>query len=600
MWVSNRLLRTCSAVALFILAAISAACGGSVAQTSVTGPSGSRCEVSVANSTPEVPSSGGSGTLTVTSQRECSWSASADASWISLSATTGQGPATVNYSVQSNPSATPRRGRVLVSEQAVDIVQAAAPCRYDVSPADVSVSAEQGEVSIRLTTLEGCRWTSRTDLPWVSGISPAQGSGSATIRFVLAANPGQRRTGTVAIGEATVRVEQSAAVGRAPAPPPPPGTGPAPTPPPGTGPSPPPPPGTGPAPPPPPGPGPSPTCTYDVSPTRRTVSSAGEQVSVDVTTQPGCAWRATSNASWLAITSGATGSGTGSVRVTVAANSGSGRTGTITLADRTVTFEQAAPAAPACSYRLAQTTRNVGREGEEVIVAVNAPAECAWSATSDAPWITVADGRTGSGNGNIRLVVERNSGPPRTGTVRVGSETFTVNQAGGECTYSIKPSYYNAGRGPDQIVVSVTAPSGCAWTASTTASWVTIEGRSGSGDGTVRLLIPENTGAPRTATVTIAGQTFTLQQEGPCTSSIKPGHYNAGRGPDDIRIAVTSDAGCSWTAASTVNWVTVAEGGAGSGNGTVRLIVQPNSGAARAVTLTVAGQLFELHQEGSQ
>jgi hypothetical protein len=212
----------------------------------------------------------------------------------------------------------------------------------------------------------------------------------------------------------------------------------------------------------------------------------------------------------------------------------------------------------------------------------------------------VADNRSGSGSGNVRLVVEANSGPPRTGTVRIASETFTVHQAGGECTYSIKPSYYNAGRGPDQIVVSVTAPSGCTWTAATAASWVTIEGRSGSGDGTVRLVIPENTGAPRTAVVTIAGETFTLQQEGPCMSSIKPAYYNAGRGPDDIRIAVTSDAGCSWSAASGVNWVTVAEGRSGSGSGTVRLIVQPNSGAARSVTLTIAGQPFELHQEGSQ
>jgi hypothetical protein len=186
--------------------------------------------------------------------------------------------------------------------------------------------------------------------------------------------------------------------------------------------------------------------------------------------------------------------------------------------------------------------------------------------------------------------------------VRVASETLTVHQERGACTYSIKPAYYNAGRGPDDILIDVTAESGCAWTATTDASWVTVEsGRSGSGNGSVRLLIPANSGPPRTALVTIAGHTFTLSQNGLCTPSIKPGNYHAGRGPDDIRIVVTAEAGCAWTAASSVSWVTVAEGRTGSGSGIVRLLVQANSAAAaRSVTLTIAGQPFELRQNGSQ
>jgi hypothetical protein len=46
--------------------------------------------------------------------------------------------------------------------------------------------------------------------------------------------------------------------------------------------------------------------------------------------------------------------------------------------------------------------------------------------------------------------------------------------------------------------------------------------------------------------------------------------------------------------------VTVAEGATGTGNGTVRLLVQPNSGPTRSVTLTIAGQPFDLRQFGSQ
>lgn len=79
--------------------------------------------------------------------------------------------------------------------------------------------------------------------------------------------------------------------------------------------------------------------------------------------------------------------------------------------------------------------------------------------------------------------------------------------------------------------------------------------------------------------------------------SLKPTNYDAGRGPDDIRINVTADPGCQWSTANTASWVTVAEGRNGTGSGTVRLLVDANFGAARATTLTIGGQPFSLRQE---
>jgi hypothetical protein len=244
----------------------------------------------------------------------------------------------------------------------------------------------------------------------------------------------------------------------------------------------------------------------------------------------------------------------------------------------------------------------VSRDGEEFTVTMTAPSGCAWTVSGDA-WIAVTDGRSGSGDGSIRLAVAPNTGAARTGTVRVATETLTVQQAGAAaCSYSIKPTYYNAGKGPDDILVNVTTTdSSCAWTASTTASWVTIDsGRTGTGNGTVHLVIPPNAGAPRSTTVTIAGNPFTLTQEGSCLATIKPRSYESGRGPDNILIAVTIDASCQWTAASPASWVTVAEGATGTGSGNVRLLVQPNTGATRSVTLTIAGQPFDLRQLGPQ
>jgi hypothetical protein len=349
-----------------------------------------------------------------------------------------------------------------------------------------------------------------------------------------------------------------------------------------------------------PSPSPTPTCSYDVAPVRTSVAPAGDEVTFTVTSASGCAWATSGNVSWVTIVSGATGTGSGSVRVSVSPNNGAARTGTMSVAGQTITIDQQARPAPTCSYRLAPTSRAVGADPDAFAVDVTAPSACTWTASSDVAWITVVSGGSGSGTGTLRVATSGNTGGPRSGTVRVATETLTVQQAGA-CTYSIKPNDYHAGRGPEAITIDVAAPGGCGWTTATDAPWVTVAaGASGVGNGVVRLEIPANNGPARTAVVTIAGKPFTLTQNGGCAPTIKPGHYDAGRGPDDVRIRVSADPGCTWTAASTVSWVSVADGATGSGDGTVRLLLEPNSGAPRAVTLTIAGQPFALTQEGRQ
>jgi hypothetical protein len=82
-------------------------------------------------------------------------------------------------------------------------------------------------------------------------------------------------------------------------------------------------------------------CSYAISPSSRSVDLAGGTGSVTVTAGSGCAWTATSNSGFVTITSGASGSGNGTVNYTVAAASAS-RTGTLTIAGQTFTVSQAA------------------------------------------------------------------------------------------------------------------------------------------------------------------------------------------------------------------------------------------------------------------
>jgi len=67
--------------------------------------------------------------------------------------------------------------------------------------------------------------------------------------------------------------------------------------------------------------------------------------------------------------------------------------------------------------------------------------------------------------------------------------------------------------GSSSTITLGTSTSPCSWTATSNAAWITITGgSSGTGNGTVTYNVAANTGAVRTGTITIAGQTFTVIQ----------------------------------------------------------------------------------------
>ncbi|MGO9614346.1 MAG: glycoside hydrolase family 44 protein [Dissulfurispiraceae bacterium] len=84
------------------------------------------------------------------------------------------------------------------------------------------------------------------------------------------------------------------------------------------------------------------TCSFGISPTSATFNRAGNKGSVSITaSSSSCAWTAKSNVSWITITSGASGTGKGTVKYSVSKNStGKNRTGTMTIAGRTLTVVQ--------------------------------------------------------------------------------------------------------------------------------------------------------------------------------------------------------------------------------------------------------------------
>jgi len=88
-------------------------------------------------------------------------------------------------------------------------------------------------------------------------------------------------------------------------------------------------------------------CAVVLAPPSATVLGTGAERRALVLAPAGCAWTAVSNApDWLAVTAGASGAGFGVVEFTTAQNTGTSRTGTITIGDQVLTVDQAAAGTP--------------------------------------------------------------------------------------------------------------------------------------------------------------------------------------------------------------------------------------------------------------
>jgi predicted extracellular nuclease len=142
----------------------------------------------------------------------------------------------------------------------------------------------------------------------------------------------------------------------------------------------------------------------------------------------------------------------------------------------------------------------------------------------------------------------------------------------------------------------------CPWTAVASDPWIIIvSADSGSGDAQISYEVRDNTGGTfRTGTITVAGKTFTITQNGGASCSYNLASANASfvAGGGSGTVGVIATAGCTWNATSTVNWITVTSGSPGSGNGTVNYSVAANSGPTRTGTLIIAGRTFTVKQKG--
>jgi hypothetical protein len=169
------------------------------------------------------------------------------------------------------------------------------------------------------------------------------------------------------------------------------------------------------------------TCTYQISPTSVSIGSGSNSGSVTVTAPAGCGWTAVSNnTSWLTVTSGANGSGNGTVGYAVSQNSGSARNGTITIGGQTFTVSQAS----GCTYSVSPTSASYGASGGSATFSVTTTTGCTWTATNNGnSWVTITSGSSGNGSGTVGYTVANNTGPSRSGYLAIAGQQPYVSQS---------------------------------------------------------------------------------------------------------------------------------------------------------------------------
>lgn len=474
------------------------------------------------------------------------WSASTPVSWINgISPTSGTAAQSISFSVDAN-GGTARSSKINIgtaSVSALNVNQAAGPsCSYSLSPTSASVAAGASSGSFAINTTSTCAWTATTASSFVTGVT-ASGTGTGTVNYNVGANTGPARAATISAGGQTYTINQASG------------------------------------------------CTYTLSATSASAGAAGGTASVTVTpSNASCAWTATSNSAFV---TGVTpsGTGTGTVSYTVGANNSVARSGTLTIAGQTFTVDQAS----GCTFTVAPTTvsaASAAGSGSLTITASNAA--CPWTATNNDSWLAVSPA-SGTGSGTATYNVGVNTGPARAGSLTVAGQTVPVTQGSG-CVASLSASSTSVGGSGGTGSVTLTMSSAaCAWSASSSAAWVTLPA-GGTGSATINFTVASQTGPARTATLTIAGQTFTINQANACTYTLSSTSASAGAGAGTGSVSVTaSDPACTWTVASNASWLASTSSG-GTGSQSVPYDFQANVGLARSGTFTIAGQTFTVNQ----
>jgi hypothetical protein len=421
---------------------------------------GQPCRVTVSPTHESVGSGGGTRTINVdASHAQCTWAVTSDVPWITIEgpsqrAGSGEVSITVDAGITQG-----RSGTITLAGETVTVEQVS--CTAVPSITALAIGPPGGRLEVPVTAPDGCPWTARSDIPWITLAGTGAARGNGTVLLDIAATSGPARTATISVAGGNIRIEQTSG------------------------------------------------CAVGPTGTTGSFTAAGGVLEIPVHAAAGCTWTARSDASWISIAQGGEGSGPGSVVLHVAASDGPARSAVVMVAGTSVTVTQAS----GCRYGVEPVAYSAAAGGEAATFRLQTGAGCPWTASSGDPWITLSP-HPQAGPAAVAVSIAPNNGPSRTGSITIAGTTITVAQAS-PCTWSFAPPAvdYQADGGRGAVLVLVTGP--CTWTAASTVSWIAVDaGSGGTGNGLVQFTVAANAGPARSGVIRIAGLDLVVRQTG--------------------------------------------------------------------------------------
>lgn len=320
------------------------------------------------------------------------------------SGASGTGNGVVNVNLTPNASEAPRTGTLTIAGQSVSVQEEGlGACTLELSPASASFNKDAANGSFAVTGPAHCQWSPTSNAAWLVVTSGSPGAGNGTVSYSLERNRDvNARSGAIAVGARTFTVNQA---GDPPAPP---------------------------------------ACEYSVTPIEFTpCMSVPYNLTATITTQEGCSWTAASGASWITVTGGQSGSGSGVVSFTVSDNWDPPRHGVVMVRWPTQTAGQNLQVAQAgCYYAVSTSAISIaaaGGTGRFDVIQQSDPNTCGgatqdrcrWTAEADVPWITVTTSMPQAGDNPVNFTVAANpTTTARTGRITVRDKVVQITQSG--------------------------------------------------------------------------------------------------------------------------------------------------------------------------
>lgn len=362
--------------------------------------------------------------------------------------------------------------------------------------------------------------------------------------------------------------------------------------------------------------GPTPICSYSLTPQDQAFDPPGGSGQFAIATTADCAWSVTGMQDWITLQSPTSGTGPATVRYTVHENGAeSAREITLTVSGQAFRIRQ--EGRTPCTFTITPQSLSFNANGGSGSVTVASGGTCAWTAAANDPWLKVASGASGRGNGTVHFDVAANtSTTSRTGTLTIAGHTFTVSEGGKnepvECTYSVAPVTFAPCMAHGSLLTTLTTQNACTWTAEADASWLTVSKSTGAGTATITIGYTDNYDAPRDGIVKLrwptatAGQNVHVAQAG-CSYGVSqtaisfpasggPGQFTVVQQSRPIECGGATQDRCVWTATSTASWVTITSAMPRTGDDVVKFTVAGNAGTARSTTIVVRDQVVTITQ----